>query len=66
MTESQRLGHGSDSDCSRLCLRVIVKVHKSLELGERTQKMGAIGLLADYGSVVTNIVLLYCMNCGIR
>ena len=66
MTESQRLGHGSDGNCSRLCLRVVVKVRNRLEVGEWPRKIGAIGRLADYGSLATTLVLLCCVTCGVR
>ena len=65
MTESQRLGHGSDGDRSRLWLRVVAKVGESLELGEWPQKIGAIGRLVDYGSLAMTIVLLCCVTCGV-
>ena len=65
MTESQRLGHGSDGDRSRLWLRVVEKVGESLKLGEWPQKIDAIGRLVDYGSLTMTIVLLCCVTCGV-
>ena len=60
-----RIGHRSDGNCSRLCLRVVVQVCKSLDLGEWPQKIGAIGRLVGYGSLAMTIVLLCCVTCGV-
>ena len=66
MTESQRLGHGSDGDCSRLWLRVVAKVRESLELGEWPRKIGAIGRLVDYGGLAMTIVFVCYVLCDWR